>query len=45
MIIAMHLGGVSVRDGARLCLALAVLTLLALLPLDFLWRHVLGAIR
>jgi len=45
MMIAMHLGGVSIRDGARLCLALAALTLLALLPLDFLWWHVLGVIR
>ena len=45
MMIAMHLGGVSIRDGARLCLALAALTLVALLPLDFLWWHVLGVIR
>jgi di/tricarboxylate transporter len=45
MMIAMHLGGVSLKDGAKLCLALAAITVLGLLPLDYLWWHVVGVLR
>lgn len=42
IMIAMQLGGVGLRHGTRLCLALAAITLLVLLPLDYLWWRVLG---
>lgn len=42
MMIAMHLGGVGMKDGTRLTLAMAALTLVFLFPLDYLWWHVLG---
>lgn len=42
MMIAMQLGGVSLKDGTRLCLALAALTVLLLLPLDYGWWRVVG---
>jgi len=42
MMIAMHLGGVSIKDGTRLCIALAAITLLILLPLDYCWWRLLG---
>jgi len=42
MMIAMHQGGVPVRAGVRLCLCLAVPTLLVLLPLDLLWWKLVG---
>ncbi|MDF3886063.1 SLC13 family permease [Cupriavidus basilensis] len=42
IVIAMQLGGVGLREGTRLCLALAALTLLVLLPLDYVWWRVLG---
>lgn len=42
IMIAMQLGGVGLRHGTRLCLALAGITVLVLLPLDYLWWRVLG---
>jgi di/tricarboxylate transporter len=42
MMIGMQLGGVTLRQGARLCLPLAAITVLLLLPLDYLWWRVLG---
>lgn len=44
MMIAMHLGGVALKDGAKLCLALAVITILLLLPLDYLWWVAVGVL-
>jgi di/tricarboxylate transporter len=44
MMIAMQIGGVSLRDGGRLCFTLAVLTVLLILPLDLLWWRALGAL-
>jgi di/tricarboxylate transporter len=44
MMIAMQLGRVSLRAGARLTLPLAALTVLALIPLDYLWWRWLGII-
>ena len=38
----MTMGGVGLRHGTRLCLALAAITVLVLLPLDYLWWRVLG---
>ncbi|WP_059411904.1 SLC13 family permease [Cupriavidus basilensis] len=42
IVIAMQLGGVGLRAGSRLCLALAAPTLLVLLPLDYFWWRLLG---
>jgi di/tricarboxylate transporter len=42
IMIGMQLGGASIRDGTRLCLPLAAITILVLLPLDWLWWRVLG---
>jgi di/tricarboxylate transporter len=42
MMIAMQLGGVRARDGAKLTLALAAVTVLVLLPLDYAWWRALG---
>lgn len=44
MMIAMQMGGVSLRDGTRLCVALAAITVAALLPLDWMWWRLLGVI-
>jgi len=44
MMIAMHMGGVSLRDGTRLCLCLAAITVIALLPLDWMWWRLLGMV-
>lgn len=44
MMIAMGMGGVSIRNGSRFCLALSVITFLILLPLDMAWWRWLGAI-
>ncbi|KVA14116.1 SLC13 family permease [Burkholderia ubonensis] len=44
MMIAMHMGGVSLKDGIRLCIPLAVLTVLFLLPLDYFWWRFLGVL-
>jgi hypothetical protein len=42
MMIALLLGGVGIRPASRLCLATAAVTLLVLLPLDYLWWRLLG---
>jgi di/tricarboxylate transporter len=42
MMIAMHLGGVGMRDGTRLTVAMTIITLVFLFPLDYLWWRVLG---
>ncbi|MEN7530352.1 MULTISPECIES: SLC13 family permease [unclassified Cupriavidus] len=42
IVIAMQLGGVGLRHGTRLCLAMAGVTLVVLLPLDYLWWKLLG---
>lgn len=42
MMIAMHLGGVRVRAASRLTLSLAAITVLVLIPLDYLWWKLLG---
>jgi len=45
IMIAMQLGGVGLRHGTRLCLALAAITVLVLLPLDYGWWRLLGYLR
>jgi di/tricarboxylate transporter len=42
LILALHLSGVPYRAAAALCLALAAVSVLVLLPLDFLWWRLLG---
>lgn len=42
IVVAMGMGGVPARDGLRLCLAVAAVTLLVLAPLDFAWFRLLG---
>jgi di/tricarboxylate transporter len=42
MMIALQLGGVGVRPATRLTSALAAITVLVLLPLDYVWWRVLG---
>ncbi|SFU18306.1 Di-and tricarboxylate transporter [Kosakonia arachidis] len=42
IVVAMALGKVPARAGILLCLALVVVTYLALLPLDYAWFRVLG---
>ncbi|SEL79703.1 Di-and tricarboxylate transporter [Kosakonia sacchari] len=42
IVVAMALGKVPARAGMLLCLALAVVTYLVLLPLDYLWFSLLG---
>ena len=42
VIVAMQLGGVSMRDGAKMTLALAAISLLVLVPLNYLWWSWLG---
>ena len=37
IVVAMGMGGVPARDGARLCLAMAAVTFALLVPLDYLW--------
>jgi di/tricarboxylate transporter len=44
MMIAMHMGGVSLRDGTRLCVSLGAITVVALLPLDWTWWRLLGVL-
>lgn len=41
-VIGMQLGGVPLRDGARSCFAIAILSVLLILPLDFCWWWLLG---
>jgi len=38
----MQLGGVPMRQGNKLCLWLLAVTVLLLLPLDYLWWRLLG---
>ncbi|MBI1775059.1 MAG: anion permease [Proteobacteria bacterium] len=40
--IAMQLAGVPIRSGTKLCLAVAAVTVIGLLPLDLLWWRWLG---
>jgi hypothetical protein len=42
MVVAMQLGGERLGPAQRLCLWLAGITILVLLPLDFLWWRLLG---
>jgi len=42
LVVAMLLGGVGIGPATRLCLWLAGLTVLVLLPLDYLWWRLLG---
>ncbi|MEX0695493.1 MAG: SLC13 family permease [Rhodospirillales bacterium] len=42
LIVAMQLGGVSLRDAARMTVALAVISLVVLVPLNYLWWSWLG---
>ncbi|MHA1568388.1 MAG: SLC13 family permease [Alphaproteobacteria bacterium] len=42
LMIALHLGGVPLRHGIRLCLAVAAVTIVVLWPLNFAWWLVLG---
>ncbi len=42
LIVAMHLGGVSLRDGAKMTLALAAISLAVLVPINYLWWSWLG---
>jgi di/tricarboxylate transporter len=42
IMIAMQLGGVGLRHGTRLCLAMTAITLVVLLPLDYFWWRLLG---
>jgi len=42
LIVAMGLGGVSLRDGARITLTIAAVTLVVLTPLNYLWWRLLG---
>jgi di/tricarboxylate transporter len=42
IVVAMGMGGVPARDGLRLCLALAAITLVFLVPLDYAWFALLG---
>jgi len=44
LVIAMQLAGIRLIDGTRLLLAIAAATILLLLPLDYLWWRLLGAI-
>lgn len=44
LIVAMHLGGVSMRDGAKMTLALAIVSVIVLIPLNYLWWGVLGLV-
>ncbi len=42
LIVAFAMGGVRLADGTRLCVALAVITIIVLTPLNYLWWQVLG---
>lgn len=42
VVIGLHLGGVSARDGARLTLPLAAVSIFILLPVNYLWWQFLG---
>ena len=42
IMVAMQIGDVGIRAASKLCLALAAVTILVLLPLDYLWWELLG---
>ncbi|WP_395680643.1 SLC13 family permease [Inquilinus sp.] len=42
IVVAMGMGKVPTRDGLRLCLALALISFVLLVPLDYLWFRLLG---
>ncbi len=42
LIVAMQLGGIPIKDGAKMTLALAALSLLVLVPLNYFWWSWLG---
>ena len=42
LVVGMQLGGVSMREGARLTLPLAAVTLLLVLPVNYFWWRALG---
>jgi hypothetical protein len=42
IMVGMQIGGVGIRPASKLCLALAAVTILVLLPLDYLWWQLLG---
>lgn len=42
MMVALQIGRVGIRPATKLCLALAAITSLLLLPLDYLWWRLLG---
>ena len=42
IMVAMQIGDVGIRPASKLCLAVAAITILVLLPLDFLWWQLLG---
>ncbi|MDF1721206.1 MAG: SLC13 family permease [Minwuia sp.] len=42
IVVAMQLGNVRMADGIRATLVVAIITILVLLPLDYLWWQVLG---
>lgn len=42
MMIGLYMAGVSARPAGKLCLALAAITVVVLLPLDYLWWRLLG---
>ncbi len=44
MMIAMGMGGVGIMNGSKLCLVVAGITVLVLLPLDVLWWRLLGIV-
>lgn len=42
LVVAMQLGGQSIREAAKMCLILAAVTILLLLPMDYVWWRLLG---
>ncbi|MEI7611037.1 MAG: SLC13 family permease, partial [Rhodospirillaceae bacterium] len=42
LVVAMQLGGERLGSAQKLCLILAAATLIGLLPLNYLWWHLLG---
>ncbi len=42
MMVGLQVGGVSPQPAGKLCLALAAITIVVLLPLDYLWWRLLG---
>ncbi len=45
IVVAMQLGGVRLIDGAKMTMALAVVSLIALVPLNYLWWSWLGLMK